>query len=217
MKHIILFIKMIIYYPSIKLSALHINKDDFELNQVSSKIWATILLKLVKVKADIKHVNHIPLEDGFIFLAEEKNNYDSIILLSSFPINISYILDEKTKIPFIRNWFNRIKTLFIKSDYDFVENVDIVENLMINSGNLIVYTNQLEKLNSLNSFIDYAYHTKKTLIPLTLHGTENIMRKGKYHKTVVDIGLPLHYEEYQTLSKDECILEIKTRMSQSII
>lgn len=217
MKHIILFIKMIIYYPSIKLSALHINKDDFELNQVSSKIWATILLKLVKVKADIKHVNHIPLEDGFIFLAEEKNNYDSIILLSSFPINISYILDEKTKIPFIRNWFNRIKTLFIKSDYDFVENVDIVENLMINSGNLIVYTNQLEKLNSLNSFIDYAYHTKKTLIPLTLHGTENIMRKGKYHKTVVDIGLPLHYEEYQTLSKDECILEIKTRMSQSTI
>jgi hypothetical protein len=217
MKHIILFIKMIIYYPSIKLSALHINKDDFELNQVSSKIWATILLKLVKVKADIKHVNHIPLEDGFIFLADEKNNYDSIILLSLFPINISYILDEKTKIPFIRNWFNRIKTLFIKSDYDFVENVDIVENLMINSGNLIVYTNQLEKLNSLNSFIDYAYHTKKTLIPLTLHGTENIMRKGKYHKTVVDIGLPLHYEEYQTLSKDECILEIKTRMSQSTI
>lgn len=208
---------MIIYYPSIKLSALHINKDDFELNQVSSKMWATILLKLIKVKSDIKHVNHIPLEDGFIFLAEEKNNYDSIILLSLFPINISFILDEKSKLPYIRNWFNRIQTLFIKSNYDFVENVDIVENLMIDSGNLIIYTNQLERLNSLNSFIDYAYHTKKTLIPLTLHGTENIMRKGNYHKTVVDIGLPLHYEEYQTLSKEECILEIKTRMSQSII
>jgi len=208
---------MIIYYPSIKLSALHINKDDFELNQVSSKMWATILLKLIKVKSDIKHVNHIPLEDGFIFLAEERNNYDSIILLSLFPINISFILDEKSKIPYIRNWFNRIQTLFIKSNYDFVENVDIVENLMINSGNLIIYTNQLERLNSLNSFIDYAYHTKKTLIPLTLHGTENIMRKGNYHKTVVDIGLPLHYEEYQTLSKEDCILEIKTRMSQSII
>lgn len=208
---------MIIYYPSIKLSALHINKDDFELNQVSSKMWATILLKLIKVKSDIKHVNHIPLEDGFIFLAEEKNNYDSIILLSLFPINISFILDEKSKLPYIRNWFNRIQTLFIKSNYDFVENVDIVENLMINSGNLIIYTNQLERLNSLNSFIDYAYHTKKTLIPLTLHGTENIMRKGNYHKTVVDIGLPLHYEEYQSLSKEDCILEIKTRMSQSII
>lgn len=208
---------MIIYYPSIKLSALHINKDDFELNQVSSKMWATILLKLIKVKSDIKHVNHIPLEDGFIFLTEEKNKYDSTILLSLFPINISFILDEKSKLPYLRNWFSRIQTLFIKSNYDFVENVDVVENLMINSGNLIVYMNQLERLNSLNSFIDYAYHTKKTLIPLTLHGTENIMRKGNYHKTVVDIGLPLHYEEYQTLSKEECILEIKTRMSQSII
>ncbi len=217
MKHIILFIKMIIYYPSIKLSALHINKDDFELNQISSKMWATILLKLIKVKSEIKHVNHIPLEDGFIFLAEEKNSYDSIILLSLFPINISFILDEKTRIPYLRNWFNRIQTLFIKSDYDFVENVDIIENLMINSGNLIVYTSQLEKLNSFKSFIDYAYHTKKTLIPLTLHGTEYIMRKGNYHKTVVDIGLPLHYEEYQTLSNEECISEIKARMSQSTI
>lgn len=217
MKHLILFIKMIIYYPSIKLSALHINRDDFELNQVSSKMWATILLKLIKVKSEIKHVNHIPLEDGFIFLAEEKNNYDSIILLSLFPINISFILDEKSRIPYLRNWFNRIQTMFIKPNYDFVENVDNVENLMINSGNLIIYTNQLERLNNLKSFIDYAYHTKKTLIPLTLHGTENIMRKGNYHKTVVDIGLPLHFEEYQTLSKEDCILEIKTRMSQSTI
>lgn len=217
MKHLILFIKMIIYFPSIKLSALHINKDDFDLNQVSAKMWATILLKMVKVKSEIRHVNHIPLEDGFIFLAQEKNKYDSILLLSLFPINISFILDISTKIPFLMNWFKRIKTLFIKSNYDFIENVDVIENLMIDSGNLIVYVNQLEQLNSLNSFIDYAYHTKKTLIPLSLHGTENIMRKGNYFKTVVDIGLPLHFEEYQSLSHDECILEIKTRINQSTI
>ena len=208
---------MIIYYPSIRLSALHINKDDFDLNQVSTKMWSTILLKMVKVKSEIRHVNHIPLEDGFIFLAEEKNKYDSIILLSLFPINISFILYFNYKIQFLMNWFKRIKTLFIKSDYDFVKNVDVVENLMIDSGNLIVYINQLDKLNILNSFIEYAYHTKKTLIPLSLHGTDNIMKKGSYHKTVVDIGLPLHFEEYQSLSHDECILEIKTRINQSTI
>lgn len=217
MKHILLFIKMIIYYPSIKLSALHINKDDFDLNQISSKMWATIILKLVKIRSEIRHVNHIPLEDGFIFLVEEKNPYDSIILLSLFPINISFILDDQTRIPFLKNWFKRIQTLYIRPNYDFVDHVDDIENLMINTGNLIVYTNHLEKLNCLNSFIDYAYHTKKTLIPMTLSGTENIMRKGNYYKTVVDIGLPLHFEEYQSFSKEECILEIKNRMSQPII
>ena len=134
-----------------------------------------------------------------------------------FHINIIFILDFNSKIPFLMNWFKRIKTLFIKSDYDFVKNVDVVENLMIDSGNLIVYINQLDKLNILNSFIEYAYHTKKTLIPLSLHGTDNIMKKGSYHKTVVDIGLPLHFEEYQSLSHDECILEIKTRINQSTI
>lgn len=216
MKHIVLFIKMIIYYPSILLSLLHIRKDDFELNQITSKSWASLLLKLVKVKSEIKHINHIPLEDGFIFLAHETNPYDSILLLSLFPINISFILDETSKIPFLKNWFKRIKTLFIKPNYNFVENVDEIENLMIDSGNLIVYTNQLKKLNCLDYFIDYAYHTKKTLIPLSIKDTQNIMRKGKYHKTLVDIGLPLHYEEYQSMTKEECILEIENRINQSM-
>ncbi len=215
MKHIILFIKMIIYYPSIKLSALHIRKDDFELNQMSAKTWAALILKLVKVKSEIRHVNHIPLEDGFIFIAHHNNPYDSLLLLSLFPINISFILDEKTKIPFLSNWFKRILTLRISSNYDFVKNVDEVENRMIYAGNLIVYSNQLERLNCLNEFIDYAYYTKKTLIPLSLINTQDIMRKRGYYKTLVDIGLPLHYEEYQSMSKEDCIKEIESRINQS--
>ena len=215
MKHIILFIKMIIYYPSIKLSALHIRKDDFELNQMSAKTWAALILKLIKVKSEIRHVNHIPLEDGFIFIAHHNNPYDSLLLLSLFPINISFILDEKTKIPFLSNWFKRILTLRISSNYDFVKNVDEVENRMIYAGNLIVYSNQLERLNCLNEFIDYAYYTKKTLIPLSLINTQDIMRKRGYYKTLVDIGLPLHYEEYQSMSKEDCIKEIESRINQS--
>lgn len=208
---------MLLYYPSIKLSALHINKDDFDLNQMSAKMWANILLKLVKVKTDIKHINHIPLEDGFIFLANQKNDYDSIILLNIFPLNISFVLDEKTKIPYLKNWFNRLFTLFIKPNYNFIENVDIIENLMIKSGNLIVYINQLEKNDSLTSFIDYAYYTKKTLIPINIIGSENIMKKGIYFKTIVDICLPLHFEEYQSMSKDDCVKEINDRITHSNI
>ena len=206
---------MIIYYPSIKLSALHIRKDDFELNQMSAKTWAALILKLIKVKSEIRHVNHIPLEDGFIFIAHHNNPYDSLLLLSLFPINISFILDEKTKIPFLSNWFKRILTLRISSNYDFVKNVDEVENRMIYAGNLIVYSNQLERLNCLNEFIDYAYYTKKTLIPLSLINTQDIMRKRGYYKTLVDIGLPLHYEEYQSMSKEDCIKEIESRINQS--
>lgn len=217
MKHIVLFIKMIIYYPSIKLSALHINKDDFDLNQMSAKMWSNILLKLVRVKTDIKHINHIPLEDGFIFLTNQKNDYDSIILLDIFPINISFVLNEKTKIPYLKNWFNRLFTLFIKPNYNFVENVDDIENLMIKSGNLIVYINQLEKNSSLTSFIDYAYYTKKTLIPINISGSEYIMKKGYYFKTSVDICLPLHFEEYQNMSKDDCLKEINDRITHSNI
>lgn len=208
---------MLLYYPSIILSALHINRNDFELNQSSAKIWATIVLKLVHVKTDIKHINHIPLEDGFIFMVRESNPYDSIILLSIFPINISFFLNEKSKIPFLKNWFKRIDSEFIKPRYDFMERIDDVENLMIKSGNLIVYINQLEENDSLLSFIEYAYHTKKTLIPINISGSENIMKKGNYYKTNVDICLPLHFEEYQSLSKEDCLNEIKERIIHSNI
>lgn len=208
---------MIIYYPSIRLSALHINKNDFELNQISAKMWSSILLKFVKVKTDIKHINHIPLEDGFVFLANENNAYDSTILLSIFPINISFIFDRKMRIPFLKSWFKRILTLFIDKNYDFVKNVDEIENLMIKSGNILLYINQLEELNSLSSFIDYAYHTKKTLIPISISGSDNVMKKGKYHKVLIDICLPLHYEEYQTMSHESCLEEIKQRIDQSSI
>lgn len=212
MKHIVLFFKMLVYYPSILLSPLHINRNDFDLNQVSAKMWSSIILKLVKVKTEIKHINHIPLEDGFIFLANERNPYDSLILLSIFPINISFILNKTTKIPFLSNWFKRILTLYIEPNFDFIQHIDDVENRMIDSGNLIVYLNQLEKNNSVNSFMDYAYHTKKTLIPLSISGSKNIMKKGSNHTVLVDICLPIHYEEYQTLSKDGCLKEIKDRI-----
>jgi hypothetical protein len=203
---------MLVYYPSILLSPLHINRNDFDLNQVSAKMWSSIILKLVKVKTEIKHINHIPLEDGFIFLANERNPYDSLILLSIFPINISFILNKTTKIPFLSNWFKRILTLYIEPNFDFIQHIDDVENRMIDSGNLIVYLNQLEKNNSVNSFMDYAYHTKKTLIPLSISGSKNIMKKGSNHTVLVDICLPIHYEEYQTLSKDGCLKEIKDRI-----
>jgi 1-acyl-sn-glycerol-3-phosphate acyltransferase len=208
---------MIIYYPSIRLSALHINKNDFDLNQISAKMWSTIILKFVKVKTEIKHINHIPLEDGFIFLANENNPYDSSILLSIFPINISFVFDKRIKIPFLKSWFKRILTLFIDANYDFVKNVDEVENLMIKSGNLLLYVNQLQELNLLSSFIDYAYHTKKTLIPISISGSSNIMKKGKYHKVLVDICLPLHYEEYQTMTHESCLEEIRERIRLSSI
>ena len=76
-----------------------------------------------------KHFTTKEREKILFFLAQEKNKYDSILLLSLFPINISFILDISTKIPFLMNWFKRIKTLFIKSNYDFIENVDVIENL----------------------------------------------------------------------------------------
>jgi hypothetical protein len=60
--------------------------------------------------------------------------------------------------------------------------------------------------------MDYAYHTKKTLIPLSISGSKNIMKKGSNHTVLVDICLPIHYEEYQTLSKDGCLKEIKDRI-----
>jgi hypothetical protein len=74
------------------LSLLHVRKDDIELNQYTAKVIATILLRLIKVKAEMTHKNHIPLEDGHVFIARSSNDYEAALVLAQIPVDISFIL-----------------------------------------------------------------------------------------------------------------------------
>lgn len=213
MKHLILWIKMIIYYPSILLSLLHVRKDEPELNQYTAKVIATILMRLVKVKSEMTHINHIPLEDGHVFIAKYSNDYEAALVLSLMPVDLAFVFGQKAKLPYMKPWFNRIKSQFVDLEhYPFVLHDDLLNETMRVSKNLFVFIN--DKNSQINdSFFHYCQAHQKTIIPVCFENTQDIMVKGYFHTTNVDIRLPLHHEEYREYSIEELKQEIQTRMS----
>ncbi len=213
MKHLFLWIKMIIYYPSFMLSLLHVRKDDIELNQYTAKVIATILLRLIKVKAEMTHKNHIPLEDGHVFIARSSNDYEAALVLAQIPVDISFIFGMETRLPYMKIWFKRIQSQFVDlSNYSFVLHDDHLNQIIRSSKNLFVFIN--DKGSNINdSFFHYCQTHQKTIIPVVFENSKNIMIKGNMHAVTIDVRLPLHHEEYRDNSIDELKQELQSRMS----
>ncbi len=213
MKHLFLWIKMFIYYPSFLLSLLHVRKDDIELNQYTAKIISTILLRLVKVKAEMTHKNHIPLEDGHVFIARYSNDYEAALVLAQIPVDISFVFGLKTRLPYMKAWFKRIQSMFVDlASYSFVLHDDHLNQIQKSAKNLFVFINDKEsKIN--DSFYHYCQAHQKTIIPVVFDQSKDIMIKGNTHKVIIDVRLPLHHEEYRDYSIDELKQELQTRMA----
>lgn len=212
MKHLFLWIKMIIYYPSFLLSLLHVRKDDSELNQYTAKIIATILLRLIKVKADMTHVNHIPLEDGHVFIARYSNDYEAALMLAQSPVDLSFVFGLKTRLPYMKLWYKRIQSQFVDLEhYSFILHDDLLNEMLSSSKNLFVFINDKEtQIN--DSFYHYCQAHQKTIIPVCFDNAKDIMIKGNTHHVTIDVRLPLHHEEYREYSIDELKQELQNRM-----
>lgn len=212
MKHLFLWIKMIIYFPSFMLSLLHVRKDDIELNQYTAKVIATILLRLIKIKAEMTHKNHIPLEDGHVFIGRYSNAYEAALVLAQIPVDISFIFGMKTRLPYMKTWFKRIQSQFVDlANYSFVLHDDHLNQIIRSSKNLFVFINDKDS-NINDSFFHYCQAHQKTIIPVVFENTRDIMIKVNTHTVTIDVRLPLHHEEYRDYSLDELKLELQNRM-----
>ena len=213
MKHLFLWIKMTIYYPSFLLSLLHVRKDDLELNQDTAKVIATILLRLIKVKVEMTHKNHIPLEDGHVFIARYSNEYEPALLLAIAPVDISFIFGLKMRLPYMKPWFKRIQSQSVDlAHYSFVLHDDQLNQVLTRFKNLFVFIN--DKDSDINdSFYHYCHAHKKTIIPVVFVKSKDILIKGNTHQVKIDVRLPLHHEEYRDYSIDELKQELHSRMT----
>ena len=45
-------------------------------------------------------------------------------------------------------------------------------------------------------FYDCAKSSKWTLIPIFIHNSKNLMKKGRHHQVKVEVKVPIYFEEY---------------------
>lgn len=213
MKKIILFLEMLFVYPPIFFSALSVRKSDFSLKYASFKMWANSYLKLLGVTPELIHPNLIPLENGFIFIVSHESAIDSLILADVLPVKANFLMDHKESVPYMNVWFRVLKSIrFDRSMADF-RSLNMAFNQSIQEcDNLCVFKNSLIGVELPSSFLELAYQSEKILIPVKIKGSQAALLKGGSHKVRVEIGLPLHFEEYGISSYEQCLMELDQRI-----
>ncbi len=205
-------LKLLIYIPSLWLSRLHILKADFEMRLDLLRVWSSTLLKMTKTNVKLIHKNHIPLENGYVFLVNHTSAYDVMVLAEVFPVNFGLILDKKDTIRWIRPLINALKPLKVNYDsYAFVEETTTLTTYLKDRQNLLVFNQTLSHKPLHTSFYAWLKQQKLTVIPVRITNSDRIIKSSP--ATVnVEIALPLYYDEYQTMSDEQFKDELNTSL-----
>jgi len=204
---------MLFVYPPIFFSALSVRKSDFALKYASFRMWTDSYLKLLGVTTELIHSNLIPLEDGFLFVVSHESTIDSLVLADTLPVKTNFLLDQKESVPYMNIWFKHLQTIrFDRTMTVFKPLFEAFNQSMNDCDNLCVFKNSLNGVELPSSFLELAYQSEKTLIPVKIKGSQEALVKGGSHRVIVEIGLPLHFEEYGTTSYDQCLLELNQRI-----
>ena len=205
MKRIRVFLQMIIYYPSLWLSKLHTLSGDAALRLDLLRVWSATLLKMMKIEPRLIHPNHIPLEDGYVFLVQHQHALDLLALAQILPIDFGLILDSKDPIRWVASLVADTKPLKLALDkVDFLNLGEELNQSLIDQKNLIVFHQNLKGKNLHESFFTWLKSTKRTVIPITQDPIQKIWinRKQTWNFAV---QLPMYDEEYADLSVEEFI------------
>jgi|GEM_PF-1733277 len=213
MKKLILFLQMIFVYPVIVFSSLHVLKSSFDLKYALLQIWAKTLLKMGNVKVLLKHQELIPLENGYVFVSSHDSSFDALSLIHCLPVSTNFIFDHREKTPYLNIWFKRLQSLYISyKESNTSLNVPQLTTLM-GQHNVTIFSKNLKNQALNPEIFKIFYEMKLTLIPISIQGNSNILKKGRFHTVNVEVCLPLHHEEYLDLSYEACLKELQLRIT----
>lgn len=183
-------------YPAIFFSSLHVLKASDELRYTVYLIWAQWLLKMSSTKVTILQKQLIPLENGYVFVAQQANKMDPLIVSAALPVQTYFMLDQKARVPFIHLWIKMIRTLMISSSKEnFTQHETWLEQ-RLSQANLTLFLNNHLQENVHASFYEVAFKHHLTFVPLKIENNRSIFKKGAHHHVKVTVGIPLYHEEY---------------------
>lgn len=213
MQNVRLFLMMIFVYPVIFFTSLHVISANYELKYTLFQIWARFFMKRASAKVECLRADLIPLENDYIFVVNHNNALDALILCAALPVRTHFILEKNEKIPYLNNYLKRLKTIRFENSLD-ESIIETVEN-DLNESSITVFTQSIASKPLPISFYELALKQKWTLIPVTIVGSQNVMKKGKFHNVKVVIKDPLYYEEYEKMNSNEIEESILHRIQET--
>lgn len=171
--------------------------------------WATRLVKLAGGKVEVIGMENIPKDVPVVFVANHQSNFDIPVCMGYIGRQIGFVAKaESEKLPVIGNWMKYMNCVFIDRNDPRAALRSIKKGIeIVKSGNsLVIFPEGTRSLDGkMNEFkpgsFKLALKSKVPVIPITIDGTFNIMRKGSLKITPANvkfiIGKPIDTSEYK--------------------
>lgn len=225
---LLLFIYIsILYLPII---AMKDERTGVKLARKKLRWLSRIVLKSLGVKLRViyknrKNINALEREKGIIFVCNHQSNLDIPVIVSALHIDVGFVAKKEMKSwPFFNIWMKRSKCVFLNRENPREGIKDIKEAVkVVKDGYPIVIFPEGERtldgeiLRFKKGSFKLATETNGIIVPLTLKGTFDIQKRGKWKMkrnqlVTIIVGEPIYVD---SLSNDE-IKELSTKVREII-
>lgn len=156
------------------------------LNSISEK-WALSLLKLAGIKVKVKGLENIPDGEKIVFISNHQSNFDIPILLAHLNKRVAFIAkSEIEKLPFFGSWMELLNCVFIdrKDPRKSIKAINKGAKFVKQGQPMVIFPEGTRSKDGLlNEFkpgsFKLAVKSKAKILPITIDGSINAMRKGK--------------------------------------
>ncbi|MEA1974671.1 MAG: lysophospholipid acyltransferase family protein [Bacillota bacterium] len=169
--------------------------------------WSNNLLKLAGITVIIKGRENILKNENVLFVSNHQGNFDIPILLGCLDRRVAFIAkDEIKKLPFIGEWMELLNCVFIQRDNikQSIKAINKGAKYMKDGQAMVVFPEGTRSIDgSLNEFkagsLKLAVKSKAKIIPVTINGTINVMKKGelliKPSQVILTISKPIEIDK----------------------
>lgn len=214
MKRIFLFIKMIFVQPTLFFTRFHSKKLGFDGRFQIARTWSRFIIGNCAVKLEVKNAHLIPLEDGYTFISNHPSKYDGIFMMAGQPLDFSFFIQAKTRMPYMTPFLSHIDSIFYTKDSLDDDLITMSQNLSAQH-NYHLFLSDLGEGDTGANILDAAYLSKTAIIPVAIKNAGSLMKWG-HHVITISFCTPLHYEEYGALSPQNTLNEIKKRLTTEL-
>lgn len=188
----------VLYYGSLTLLSPKRKTIDYFHN--TAKKWANSILKIARVATKVEGLENIDTKESYVYVSNHASLFDIPVLQTALPCNFRIVYKkELEKIPFFGYVLRKSPYISIvrEDSKDAMKGIkQAIEDFQKGASVLLFPEGTRSKDGNLQSFKRGAFmlaaKSRKSIVPITLIGTNKIMPKGKLKFVGGEVRVVIH-------------------------
>lgn len=194
-----------------------------------ARVWAKCILALGNIRVTVKGLSNLKSGRSYIYMVNHMSNFDIPVLQAYLPVQFRWLAKaELYKIPIFGYAMKRAGYISIdRSDRkSAIESLNNAAKVIRNGVSVIIFpegtrsrTNNVQPFKKGGFFL--AVDSGVPIIPIIIHGTEQIMAKNqisiKPGNVTLEISKPINSSDYTRNTKDDLMEKVRDIILKSFI